>query len=593
MEARSFPEFSDEQVAAASLAAQQTTPCTLSITDCPDKIYLAFIGCHGSGNKDQEAVARLMNELGEKYPFTFKIFGGDNFYPHGAKSPVDDCFNSLRNYDTPELENICNVPGFAALGNHCGGRDTASICKSWLTETIAGISYFISTNSQKNAAAEQQQIAHSMLISDPAIFAGDAETPRKVSYKKLSGFVMPHDFYKFEPDDPDAKVSFVVLNSNTYAKDFLDLLFAKTVGKKKQQNDRVSTESSEELDDFYEPVTPDPNNQAVWYQQQAELAKAKGITIFTMQHHPHVIRDKRGYAFGYDAWHYLDPLSMTRLSDILALDPDDADYLKKVKEIFQTNYMPEELLTNANYNQMLHDIVFKHQKISVKNYLVAHSHNLNYFNNNNSLSHFASICQVTSGAGGEKLQSRLNFSEADNLGGFFGKHGCIVLEIDPYHPELFHIYFHTVDGSSLHFTNESSQPLQAPLTDIRTIMLRNDVLEACKTYEALLNEIQTTKDGAGLPNAKKSGAFLFFSNYVNPYMHTHAIVYWLHEIKNYFNQPVMPDYETVKFQLQQFLHKLSGELNHSFDKHPFCRDLSDALAQVDEEFKMRPATQLG
>jgi tartrate-resistant acid phosphatase type 5 len=92
-----------------------------------DFIELLLLGDMGTGQEDQRLVAAAMNSYCEAHPLAAIVFLGDNFYPHGVKTPEDEQWQTT--FQAPySLSCLRNVPFYALLGNHdYKGNPTAQI----------------------------------------------------------------------------------------------------------------------------------------------------------------------------------------------------------------------------------------------------------------------------------------------------------------------------------------------------------------------------------------------------------------------------------------------------------------------------------
>lgn len=85
---------------------------SLKASDRPVRV-LAF-GDFGTGSEPQKKVAAAMREYHGKSPFDFGITLGDNFYPSGMNSPLDERWKTLYS----DLYDPLGIKIYASLGNH-------------------------------------------------------------------------------------------------------------------------------------------------------------------------------------------------------------------------------------------------------------------------------------------------------------------------------------------------------------------------------------------------------------------------------------------------------------------------------------------
>ncbi|MBX3708698.1 MAG: metallophosphoesterase [Gammaproteobacteria bacterium] len=524
-----------DAVKMALIAAQESKPHVYNVINHPQrKLNICVFGCQGSEKDAPKQVAALIDHIAEKQPELkpdLFIILGDNFYPDGVPSPDDPRFETQFHgvYGNPILTNIHGTACIVVLGNHDGGRDTETYLKSF----VPFHNTLLRTNPLSNEQAEIQQIAHSMLAhaSDPNLNESKSDFFERshLDYPLLPKHLMPHFFHSWIFD----QLQIFALNSNTYAKDFLYSL------------------KSYALDD---PV--DPYNQAVWIKQQYDEAiKQKKSTLFAM-HHPLFALGKRAYPSGWDAKHYLKPKEITLLNHILTLSPDNKNFKEQLIHLFTENDDTTKLETNANYNEILRKIFYQFQKMSPNIVCTAHDHAIYYYNNNNDLTPEPKLCQVVSGGGGnEELQHRLFFGQQENLGCFLRNHGCAILSCDPQHPVIFNINIFSVDGKHLQFTSQDNVPYRMVENDNRTKKIREIVLSACVKYQLFLDEKQML--------AKPIGSFFnIFSNLThlikNNQPHKLKDVDCMHDMINFFNQPIPATYEETIGTLYTLMNSLSN-----------------------------------
>ncbi|VVC74881.1 hypothetical protein AQUSIP_01550 [Aquicella siphonis] len=534
--------ISAREISEALDDARKSTARVYNITHLPrSNMNVCVLGCQGSTGEDPKKVAAKINEFAKSHPELkpdLIILLGDNFYPDGVFNPVDPRFESQFHgiYGNPELTEICSVPCVVVLGNHDGGRDTETQLKSW----VPGHNYLLGTNPHSNDEAELQQVAHSMLRhpSDPLreekksrLFQQDV-----IDYRHLPKHLMPHFYHSWVFN----KFQVFALNSNTYAKDFLELmrLFA--------------------FDKEIDPST----NQAAWLEQAyAQAATNKRATLFTM-HHPLFSVGKRVYSSGWDAKHYLNPGEITLLNRILQIPPRSSDFKERLKQAFLEPLDLKNLDTNANYNAMLAKIIYDFQGLQPSMISTAHDHSIYVYNNAADETSGPKVCQIVAGGGGSnELQHRLYFGKQKNLGCFMREHGFAILSCDTTKPELFNINVVTTRGYHLQFTSRDSKPVRMETKDERVAELRGIVLQACGNYVDFLHEKQTETDGGFFNKMPPLTSIYKMLNYNRT--HTQHDVDCMHEMMNFFNQFTPSEYgDTIIF-----LHSLMENLQNKDSDH--------------------------
>lgn len=109
-------------------------------------LVFAAIGDSGTGNAEQFAVARIMEQTHAHTPFELVLMLGDNFY-----GGVD----YLRKFELPYAQLLAqNVKFYAALGNHDGGGK-ASKETSYAKFNMEGRRYYTFTRSPQGEAGNQ------------------------------------------------------------------------------------------------------------------------------------------------------------------------------------------------------------------------------------------------------------------------------------------------------------------------------------------------------------------------------------------------------------------------------------------------------
>lgn len=410
------PAYSQEQVAAAKVAAYAASPHTYEIILAnPDKkVSFLVFGCQGNAKEAQKRVAILMDQMvkisqpakssptaasaaiddhslpainivhEEDHTVTQHnthepavilccLVIGDNFYDRGVPKPDDPAFFShfydiyVNNRMVPSL---AQLPFFALQGNHDQGR--------WKTGEFAEqLKYEIGLPSTglKGVDLGMNQVAHSYLGNThdrQALY-----NQSRLNLSNLPAWNMPSRYYSLII----GKMQIFMIDSNTYASDYLQLISGINVA---------------------------PDNQARWLKEQVTAAKAAGREVMLALHHPLFTPGKRAYN-----------------SDITL-------YLTS-KEIEEAKIQFKETFVGPKppYNTLLWDI-FKRQELLFKTVFAAHDHSLSYFNNlENCANPRDGLCQIISAGAGGGLQQRLNFNQQENMGGFLKKHGVVQVTFDP------------------------------------------------------------------------------------------------------------------------------------------------------------------
>jgi tartrate-resistant acid phosphatase type 5 len=86
--------------------------------------YLEFIalGDAGTGDDEQQAVARAMGKYASQNPVEFVLYLGDNFNPDGVDDEYDEKFQTY--FEQVYDKILLNIPFYVVLGNHDYRGDT-------------------------------------------------------------------------------------------------------------------------------------------------------------------------------------------------------------------------------------------------------------------------------------------------------------------------------------------------------------------------------------------------------------------------------------------------------------------------------------
>lgn len=352
------------------------------------------VGCQGSGDKNQIAVAKLMNELcanPESKP-DFVLILGDNVYDWGADTANDEninkCFDDI--YLRPEFSYLHNLPFFLLLGNH-----DENFQKS-----------FRAARKKENGIERGiHEVAHSYIDDQKYDF-----TTKKYLYdhavfhlSDMPSYNMPRRYYSLIAGE----VQIFCVDSSTYVKEYLQLL---------THPDTMNAD----------------NNQAAWLAEEITKARAAGRKVVLAQHHGLYTPGKR--AFYNDLSQYLSEMEIATLP----------------------NKIPVHINNGTSYNYILKECL-RQQQLEFDVVLAAHDHNLFYYNNKNNPKTNYNICQITAGGGGGKLQHRAKFAEQTDMGFFLSKTGVAVVSHTP-KADDFDFYIHTADHQdALEFNSRSPQ----------------------------------------------------------------------------------------------------------------------------------------
>jgi len=541
---------------AAVLVAKEIGPRVYTLLNHNSNTLRFFVfGCQGDPGEAQNKVAELMNKLIADHPEQkpdFIIILGDNVYPDGVKTPNDERFQSQFHdvYGNPKLNNICGIPCFVILGNHDGNRHRWEKFKANRTRPMWQFAkdYFylpIDTSPPPTGeAAEINQIAHTLLShpDDPEIRESKLQvyTRNILDLKKLQRWNMPYFFYSTIV----GKVQIFYLNSNTYVKDFLELL------KRTLNGEKVDVTS----------------NQAAWVAAEYVKAKLEGRAVMFAQHHPLFTCGKRSYRGDWDADLYLSHEEIKLINRILELSPDSPDFFEKLKRIFAG--LDEEVSkkeTNGNYNVMLTKIYQLFQKMYPEVVFAAHDHSIYFYNNIGDTGPGRNLCQVISGGGGGELMDRRYFSENKNLGCFFNNNGFFMISCDKNNPNTITIEPFTTEGNHLIFTNHGSLALRGREMDPLVEKVRKSVLEACDDYLNFLDKQQNYYNGK------------FFSP-LNNLTHSSRDVDHMHQIEAFLYEPHPASFDTTILTL----YKHASQVANKASDHSLYKGINDRLKLIPE-----------
>lgn len=508
-----------------------------------ENITIALIGCQGNGKISQHEVAKLMDEKGTKPDIILGL--GDNLYDDGAATPDDDQFREYfyKVYDRVELnKNLRRHKHFLILGNHDENRHRATRYKSYVTSELQG----------KDAA--RNEVAHTYISKQPEDSLDDSGEHFSASFgtspsfedyvfvrvnqkdlvkqfcqpelkiKDLDLWNMPYYFYSLILGD----TQIFCLNSNTYARDFLEF---------HQKKERFQSPESVR------------SNQAAWLDREYRAAIEAGRKIIIAQHHPLFTSGKRADPAHYDTVDYLSEQEKVTLKVILGCQSD-------------------------SYNEILRQL-FEFQKFKFDLVAVAHDHCLQYYNEK-SPGQPTGLCQITSGGGGGDLQKRTHFFGYEHVGCYLKNNGFVSLTFAKVKPQQFHINFYSTAGHHLRFTDESHFAICAPIEDRKLDMLRTTILKSVDEYfslllSALLYRKKQAESTSTVGNfiSRFSSSISAMASYLTSYDNIKKEdIDEIHNITAYLNQTYLPEFNIVIEKLFELFSKLSNtSLEH--ESHPF------------------------
>jgi len=416
---------SDDEQAAAEAKSIDTVPkidihagrnYTLVEDENSDKLSFYVMGCAGNASDQQRAVAKKMNDIAasEELKPSFTIMLGDNFYHHGVDKSNDPAFyaNFYNIYRDKNLEEIRTVPFFVLPGNHDHDID----------------SHFGSIDGNVDFKKITAQIEHTYLGKDDQISEEkiDLYSQKKLDPKILQGWNMPARFYSLKL--PNQQKELVILDSNTYVKDYVRaILLGKTNHK---------------------------YNQVFWLHKSYHANKFDKLAFF---HHPlYTVGKRKKHS---DASNYLSA----------------KDYAALEKAEF-TIYRDEKRTKHVSYNQLLADVL-KRQMIELQAVFAAHDHAMMYY-----LDLKKGLCQIIAGGGGGDLQHRYDFEDGKELPCYFKNNGFTKVTFDNNEPDLIIFDIYSTEDHHLQFTNKSPDPRFARVQSPEEIALREIVYDSRYTY---------------------------------------------------------------------------------------------------------------
>ena len=312
----------------------------------------------------------------------------------------------------------------------------------------------------------------------------------------------------------DGNTQIFCLDSNTYVHDYLESHF-----------------------------NNDPNNQANWLAVEMLKAKQAGRRVQVAMHHP-------PFTPGYRAY-----------------DCDVDIYLTKSDIVLAQNQL--KLEGKIPYNYYL-KAAFDKQELQFDTIFTAHDHAMYYYNDGH-------YCQLTSGGGGGKTQSRQYFAEQDNMGCYLKNHGVteVVCPDDVKKPAELTLY--TTKNKILKFNTQSNKPLQS-FNNEWSLQEKNEVLDliaiiekSIKKYLSFLDQRQSDKSG-----------FFFKTNL----SHGGDGVNRAHDLWAYISKPEVDDLKTMMEKVDDIMEWKRNWTNPT--EHSLITILSKEIYQ----FYKKPFDQL-
>lgn len=547
---------------AARIAVTMVGPRTLKLTGITgDKLQFFAIGCQGSGNKYQRAVASLMNQLARQYQIHFILNLGDIFYLKPPTSPDDPSVKTgfLDFYYCDEYPHLKGKPTFACLGNHEAKRENGQffdIDHFKAEKTIAAITYI-------------PDGVHFTKVSQIVSFIMQ-ETHDITKFQALN---IPFFYYAIEAGD----VHIDCLNANSFLQSFLHY---KRMEKDPEPIKKVYAE----------------NYQIPWAIETQE-ASADKFHIRAM-HIPLFPQGKRAYK--------------PDLHLFLPKETYEAD-VKELNEILGTDTECHSTLTRH---------ALEHLGLEAKAHLNAHEHMLSYLNNdpiklennpNDDITqenkpttvYSTRGRQICSGGGGGDRQHHESFIAQEELGMVLSNPGVALITIDLKNPKDMEIDFFALDHElkenekiqprhHLKFNLQQSFPIRKVSKHEHVEILRDILINASnefliKHHKAIKKIHHPQQNGTNetflsswtnkfYGMKKKTFDYLFSTYTTNDIDHIHDLLADLNHADDVLTlDDVQKDFHTtlpkLKFS-QQFLDEVVAQIGVIKDRHP---DFSDRL----------------
>ncbi len=355
-------------------------------------------GCAGNATEQQKKVADLMNAMAAKEPPSFVIVLGDNFYDGGVDDPYSSVFETHFKtiYANDTLTSINKIPFFVIPGNHDHDVHKHSVdhirnIKNHISDKLSTIfkpmQHFIPNitsylpdgprvlQEQERIIFDlqkiQAQIAHTYLFEENISLYRQP----KLNLAVLPKWNMPGRFGVIKPEDTNIEI--YLMDSTTYAKDFIDSL---------QDKNNVL-------------------NQANWLASSIR-ANQDTVKILCM-HHP--------------------------LHDAVSKRIQDVDDIKLYVGSGDLKKLSELGITDSVYSRLLDKILcFQH----IKYHIVFSAHN--HFNSFSR--HPRGFFQIVAGGGGGHLEPRRCFENQEETPFFLKQHGAVKVSIHEKNQVTFDFY---------------------------------------------------------------------------------------------------------------------------------------------------------
>ncbi len=421
------PSPSAEENALAAI--EIVGPRNYRVTGLPSgqPLYFFVLGCQGEEGERQRSVARLMNEQAAKKQPAFLLFLGDNIYGGAVESLQDPRF-SVRFHDVYCLPRLRDVPGILILGNHDANLENFTYHPNRFF-SLPGINLVMSAY-KTGKAVEKYEVGHTYLHAAPELYQQDT-----LPIDTLPKWGMPYYFCSYH--FVEANTQLFCLNSNSFVFDCIQHWSATSAG---------SSSTA---------ATP---NQAAWFTQAFQAAKAAGLATLVAMHNPSLTSSKRALPNKYDAHLYLSAKQIQQMNYLLKHIAADSCSPELINNIFNEtdaniNAAVASEETNGNYAAMQH-ACFQLLNIRPAAQMHAHDHALVY-------NRTPGMCQIISGAGGStNLMSKATKKNDDTIGCFLNEPGFVAVTCDAAgaHPAIIS-EFHTTKGHYRLFTNDSHEPV--------------------------------------------------------------------------------------------------------------------------------------
>lgn len=511
----------------ASSAANEIGPHVYELVNLPSDLLTFFAdGCGGTGDSKQKSVADLMEEIALKYGIpNFAINLGDRFYknsyllkPDGVLAADDPAFKTYFEevFGNPEYITLNKIVFLLALGNHDGNRH------NWEKNKAKDLINIIIGKNDPDTL-EMNQVIHTYLKnpSEAKKLLLESRLDLTKVFSEIGQWFLPAKYYSVIA----GKVQLFFLNSNTYVKDYLDLMRARATG---------------------QPI--DPNNQAYWLEQEYEKAKLAGRSVMFIQHNPLISSGHR--AINGDANLYLNYADQLEVNNLIDEPETSKDYCRMLMKIFAKQGFDNSVL---------------------KAIISAHDHNLSYRNTLDNDALPLKFCQVGAGAGGGKLQNKNDKNDPD-LPCFIKQNGFVKVSTNIHDPKEILFDYFTVDGVHIRFNHLSKKPIHEQCHDVTLNTLRDKIAEACDEYVS------------NLSSSHSSGVINYALSTVSSLWHkltsqpaTESDLKLIDNLRFYLHRPQLINQETKAPEtLEGFLHTLVS-MTEALQEKSLCKTIDNIL----------------